>query len=47
MYRMKYQALKHKSLKLESKAQLELDAEDDSIILIPEEGTVTKYPPPC
>ena len=39
MYRMKYQALKHKSLKLESKAQLELDAEDDSIILIPEEGS--------
>jgi hypothetical protein len=36
---MKYQALKHKSLKLESKAQLELDAEDDSIILIPEEGS--------
>jgi len=39
MYRMKYQALKHKSLKLESKAQLELDAEDDALILIPEEGS--------
>jgi hypothetical protein len=35
---MKYQALKHKPLKLEGKAQIELDAEDDALVLIPEEG---------
>jgi hypothetical protein len=36
---MKYQALKHKLLTLEGKGQLELDAEDDALMLIPEEGS--------
>jgi hypothetical protein len=36
---MKYQALKHKPLTLEAKTQLELDAEDDALILIPDEGS--------
>jgi len=36
---MKYIALKHKTLNLAGKGQLEIDAESDSIILIPEEGS--------
>jgi hypothetical protein len=36
---MKYIPLKHKTFNLLGKSQIEIDAEDDSIILIPEEGS--------
>lgn len=36
---MKYIALKHKTLNLAAKGQIEIDAESDSIILVPEEGS--------
>ena len=36
---MKYIALKHKTLNLAAKGQFEIDAESDSIILVPEEGS--------
>jgi hypothetical protein len=36
---MKYIPLKHKTFNLPGKSQIEIDAGDDSIILIPEEGS--------
>ena len=36
---MKYIALKHKTVNLPAKGQFEIDAESDSIILVPEEGS--------
>jgi hypothetical protein len=36
---MKYFALKHKTITLDGKGQFEIDVGEDSIILIPEEGS--------
>jgi hypothetical protein len=36
---MKYIALKHKTINLTGKGQFEIDAGEDSIILVPEEGS--------
>ena len=36
---MKYVALKHKTINLPAKGQFEIDAEGDSIILVPEDGS--------
>jgi hypothetical protein len=36
---MKYIALKHKNFNLTAKGQIEIDAGEDSIILVPEEGS--------
>jgi hypothetical protein len=36
---MKYIALKHKTINLAGKGQFEIDAGEDSIVLVPEEGS--------
>ena len=35
---MKYQAMKHKPVSLEPKGQLEIDAGDQPLILVPDDG---------
>ena len=36
---MKYIALKHKTVKLEGKAQTEIDAGEEGLVLVPDEGS--------
>ncbi len=36
---MKYIALKHKTVRLESKAQTDIDAGEEGLILVPDEGS--------
>lgn len=36
---MKYLAMKHKTVRLEGKAQIEIDAGDEGLILVPSEGS--------